>query len=161
MDPNQIYPDYLSDPNINVSPAHPGASELIALDDPAIALHDHSYWYLGYLIPDEATGLAFVEHFREQARAGAVLTETLNLGGETVYPLREGVERFLITDIDQPQPAARAASAIPVMIERPGLQVGGSNVLFLDGHVEFLEYPGPFPMTEGFIRALESLDELK
>ena len=50
---------------------------------------------------------------------------------------------------------------IPVIIERPGLQKGGSNVLFLDGHVEFIAYPGKWPMTEKFIKALESLDELK
>ena len=24
---------------------------------------------------------------------------------------------------------------------------GGSNVLFMDGHVEFVKYPGKFPMT--------------
>ena len=52
-------------------------------------------------------------------------------------------------------------SRYPLFIERPGLQRGGSNVLFWDGHVEFMEYPGPWPMTEKFIKALESLDELK
>ena len=48
-----------------------------------------------------------------------------------------------------------------MMIERPGLQRGGSNVLFMDGRVEFIPYPGKWPMTEKFIKALESLDELK
>ena len=33
--------------------------------------------------------------------------------------------------------------------------------VFLDGTVKFVEYPGPWPMTEKFIKALESLDELK
>ena len=50
---------------------------------------------------------------------------------------------------------------LPILIERPGLQRGGSNVLFLDGRIEFMPYPGPWPMTEKFIKALESLDELK
>ena len=25
---------------------------------------------------------------------------------------------------------------------------GGSNVLYLDGHVEFIKYPGEFPVSE-------------
>ena len=48
-----------------------------------------------------------------------------------------------------------------MLIERPGLHKNGANVLFFDGHVEFFEYPGPFPMTQKFITALEELDELK
>ena len=27
---------------------------------------------------------------------------------------------------------------------------GGSNVLFLDGHVEFIRYPGEFPVSQDF-----------
>jgi hypothetical protein len=34
-------------------------------------------------------------------------------------------------------------------------------VLFLDGHTEFVPYPGKFPMTKRFIEALESLDALE
>ena len=47
------------------------------------------------------------------------------------------------------------------MIERPGMHETGASVLFLDGHVEFMRYPGKFPMTEKVIKALESLDNLK
>jgi len=71
-----------------------------------------------------------------------------------VYRLREGVERFLITDINDAAASAKAQSGIPVLFDRLSLQVesynhvpGGSNVLFFDGHVAFLRYPGAFPVS--------------
>ena len=74
---------------------------------------------------------------------------------ETVYRLREGIERFLITDINNPAAGAQAQSEIPIMFDLVSTAVddfnhvpGGSNVLFLDGHVEFEKFPGPeYPVT--------------
>ena len=51
--------------------------------------------------------------------------------------------------------------AFVTMIERQGLHRGGAHVLYKSGLVKFMEYPGEFPMTEKFIQALESLDDLK
>jgi len=78
-----------------------------------------------------------------------------NGGGDSVYRLSEGIERFLITDINSPAGAARAASAIPVLwdsvVSSPSGDAqfnhipGGSHVLYLDGHVEFSKYPERFP----------------
>jgi prepilin-type processing-associated H-X9-DG protein len=61
-------------------------------------------------------------------------------------------------------PVAHATSygigppGIPAMVEHPGLYGDGGHVLFMDGHVEFMEYPGEFPMTGRFIAALESFE---
>ncbi len=70
-----------------------------------------------------------------------------NGGGETVYRLREGIERFLITDINNPAASALAQSELFVMWDTLSIVAsyfnhvpGGSNVLFMDGHVEFLRY---------------------
>jgi len=70
-----------------------------------------------------------------------------NGGGTTIYCLREGVERFMITDIFSPAASNLAQSELWVMsdfvISRPDLfnhVPGGSNVLYMDGHVEFLRY---------------------
>jgi len=41
-----------------------------------------------------------------------------------------------------------------VMWEWPTNHGGAGNVLYLDGHVEFVPYPGKFPMTEKFINEL-------
>ena len=76
-----------------------------------------------------------------------------NGGGDTIYRLREGIERFMITDINNPAASAKAQSTIPVMWDQVNNNVedfhhvpGGANVLYLDGHVEFLRYPGDYPI---------------
>ena len=79
------------------------------------------------------------------------------LTGRTIFRLREGIERFFITDINDPGASARAQSQVVVMFDLVSNIVedfnhvpGGSNVLYLDGHVEFLRYPGRFPVSEQF-----------
>ncbi len=78
-------------------------------------------------------------------------------GESTLYRLREGVERFLITDINNPGASAFAQSDVPVIYDLITKQVatynhipGGSNVLFLDGHVDFLRYRTEWPMNSAF-----------
>ncbi len=73
--------------------------------------------------------------------------------GVTVYRLREGIERFFITDINNPAGSAMAQSTVAVMYDQVGTDVktynhvpGGGNVLFMDGHVQFIRYPGEFPI---------------
>jgi len=74
-------------------------------------------------------------------------------GGSTIYRLREGIERFMITDINNPAASAQAQSTIivafDVVNEDPassgvGLSMnhvpGGANALYMDGHVEFVRY---------------------
>jgi prepilin-type N-terminal cleavage/methylation domain-containing protein/prepilin-type processing-associated H-X9-DG protein len=76
-----------------------------------------------------------------------------NGGGNTLYRLREGIERFLITDINNPAASARAQSEVFVLIDRLSTVVqdynhvpGGSNVLFLDGHVEYIRLNEKVPV---------------
>lgn len=81
-----------------------------------------------------------------------------NANGDTIYRIREGVERFLITDINNPGASAQAQSDIAVMwdtIMRMTTHFnhvpGGANVLYLDGHVKFVRFTGldgEFPMNE-------------
>jgi len=84
-----------------------------------------------------------------------LVTAQGNAGGNTIYRLREGVERFLIRDINNPAATAIAQSELPVMwdhiegnrVDRADRSMrfnhipGGCNVLYADGHVEFLRYP--------------------
>ena len=72
-----------------------------------------------------------------------------NGGGNIVYRLREGIERFMITDINNAAATAMAQSEIPILADQVSTDVtqfnhipGGGNVLFMDGHVEFERYPG-------------------
>ena len=80
-----------------------------------------------------------------------------NSDEQTLYRLREGIERFFVTDINNPAASARAQSEIPMMWDLNSLNTdeynhmpGGSNVLYLDGHVRFIRYPGDFPITRAF-----------
>jgi prepilin-type processing-associated H-X9-DG protein len=161
MDPKKIYPEYMSDANVFVSPAHPDAAELISSDDPTLKIRDHSFWYMSYAIPNAELGLAFIEEYKKQARTGKIITEDFDHNRKPIFRLREGIERFFITDINDPNASAKIQSSIPLLIERPGLHDGGGHVLYMDGHVEFVPYPGKFPMTQRFIEALESVDRLK
>ena len=79
------------------------------------------------------------------------------LGNPTFYRLRLGIERFFITDINNPASSAIAASELPVMWDLIGNQPGharltnhipaGGNCLYMDGHVEWIAYPTKFPMN--------------
>ena len=99
---------------------------------------------------------------------------------DIVYRLREGVERFLITDINNAAAAAEAQSTVWVMLDlfadaRHVMHFnhlpGGANVLYLDGHVDYLRYigspdpcldqgatPPVMPTMAGLIGLIEYID---
>ena len=80
---------------------------------------------------------------------------TLTIGQQTLYWFREGIERFFITDINNPAGSSLAQSELAVMWDSSRTEddgslspefnhvPGGANVLFMDGHVEFFRYPQP------------------
>ncbi len=83
-----------------------------------------------------------------------------------LYRIREGIERFFITDINGPGSASIAQSAVPVMRDRIAANVsrdgynhipGGMNVVYLDGHVEWLRFPGEHPATRVFAQFVTNL----
>lgn len=81
-----------------------------------------------------------------------------------VYRLRDGIERFLNQ--------TASASEIPMMWDNlfkkgegegyntPMLnhQPGGGNVLYLDGHVEFIQYPTQFPYTRVWVTVCKQMN---
>jgi len=78
-------------------------------------------------------------------------------GSDTVLKLREGVERFLITDVNNPAASAAAQSTIFTSWDRLSTTAadfnhvpGGVNILYLDGHVEFEKFPGKAPVQRLF-----------
>lgn len=88
-----------------------------------------------------------------------------NGNGDNIYRLREGVERFLITDINNPGKTAQAQSQVWVMFDTISKTVryfnhvpGGSNVLYMDGHVQFIRYPDTeAPVNKGMALFLGTL----
>ncbi len=88
-----------------------------------------------------------------------------NGGGDTVYRMRKGIERFLITDVNNPAASAKAESSIFVMYDNVAPQVkhfnhvpGGGNVLYMDGHVEFIRYPGAPPISKRMSAIMRMFD---
>ena len=83
-----------------------------------------------------------------------------NGGGNTLHRFREGIERFLITDINNPAGSAVAQSELELMWDHVSSDVtdpvsfnhipGGCNVLFMDGHVSFVRYPQEFPCSRNW-----------
>ncbi|MCP4643711.1 MAG: hypothetical protein GY851_24910, partial [bacterium] len=76
---------------------------------------------------------------------------------KTLYRTREGIERFFITDINNPAGSTEAQSTIPIIWDLASTKAaefnhipGGSNVLYLDGHVSFVRFPSDFPITRAF-----------
>jgi len=75
--------------------------------------------------------------------------------GKVALRYREGIERFLITDINNPAATAKGQSEVFLMYDdyggnEPNIMnhvPGGGNVLYLDGHVEFLRYPTDTPYS--------------
>lgn len=89
-------------------------------------------------------------------------------GGQVIYRVREGIERFLITDINNPARGNQAQSEVVIMFDMINTDTvqfnhvpGGGNVLYMDGHVEFVRYPGPMPASQSFANALGLLAEKK
>jgi prepilin-type processing-associated H-X9-DG protein len=82
----------------------------------------------------------------------------------TVHRLREGIERFLITDINNQGASAKAQSDIWIYLDKLSTESsemnhvpGGSNVLYLDGHVQFIRYGTDDPVTPGVARLWERM----
>lgn len=141
--------------------------------DDGIAEVDTSYWYTGYVF-DQANGddplapphpgaddipVQLSQWFSEVVlNAAAALTSYGdddikvdvphgNGGRDTIFRLQEGIERFLVTDINNPGSSNMGASELWVMADNFATDSesfnhlpGGSNVLFFDGHVEFMRY---------------------
>jgi prepilin-type N-terminal cleavage/methylation domain-containing protein/prepilin-type processing-associated H-X9-DG protein len=71
----------------------------------------------------------------------------------TLFRFREGIERYLITDINNAGSGYLGQSELVLMFDQGSTFVegfnhvpGGSNVLYLDGHVDFIKYPGEPPL---------------
>lgn len=88
------------------------------------------------------------ENARDIADSDWELEMPLN-GIATAYRLREGIERFFITDINHAAGSAAAQSAIAIQWDAiaGGAAMfnhvpGGANVLYMDGHAAYIRYTG-------------------
>jgi len=155
------------DPTGTVGALAPLVAVLFGLDGSFVSFAQPISW-LGNIIIDAAGPYTTLLGDDSDAAASAALNEATDkdvdvpaglgtAGGSTVYLLREGIERFLITDINNPAASAQGQSEIYVAWDRISANVadfnhvpGGSNILFLDGHVDFQRFPGSEPTNATF-----------
>jgi prepilin-type N-terminal cleavage/methylation domain-containing protein/prepilin-type processing-associated H-X9-DG protein len=90
-------------------------------------------------------------------------------GSGTVYRMREGIERFFISDINNAAASNRGQSELAVMwdsVWSPSASdgysyfnhvPGGGNVLYMDGHVEFLKYPSEWPVCKAYPQMMDMM----
>lgn len=152
-------------------------------------VYDHPYMYLGWALETHAFKEEEDVEFFEEAMHD--LLERIHTASNPVdeveedwdmaegsakhgmsevglaYRLREGIERFLITDINNPAATAQAQSELPIFwddIYDKGKGFnhipGGANVLYLDGHVSFVRYiantKDNFPVCDAGIEVYEA-----
>jgi len=163
---NEIYPQYLTDINVLICPSLPDREKWRGEKEGAI--DDESYFYLGYAVTNDKEVAGFCEAYREhmtkRERLDGDLTVPKGMGNEgsdKILQLREGVERFGIPRLQNIGAAQLpGACLVPLLIERPDNHAPkGGNVLYIDGHVEFINY-GNWPMTDRTINALLELDAM-
>ncbi|GMU93234.1 MAG: hypothetical protein AMXMBFR4_22920 [Candidatus Hydrogenedentota bacterium] len=192
--PPSVHPEYLADMFVTFCPSDPegtntydAVQDLFAAGYPEAVLEyrDYSYMYIGWLAMDNVDWFTFKRGTRAAQDSNKVLpgdfvskdiehsVATLNLAladfgimpPARQYRLREGIERFLVTDINDPARSSESQSRIPVMWDMAvGRPIGGANqfnhvpggvnILFLDGHVDFVKYPGIFPCNAWLARRL-------
>lgn len=170
-----VYPEYLTDYNILFCPSDPAAkdmqetiAELIEKNFSEVAqqFRDYSYMYLGWatLVDDDwgvwKTGTKGARNADSIIPADYLDKDIKDTASDrVVYRLREGIERFFITDINNPAASVQAQSTVPVIWDivssKPGGEgnqynhvPGGMNCLYMDGHVAYIRYPGNYPCDE-------------
>lgn len=163
---HEVYPAFISDLRLMVAPGDGDAGPLTAsgaVEDPRLMVDDHSFLYLGYIVLNDAEVDTFAQLYRQTLGGGNRMQGDLPApagsgGTGTLYALRyDAVDSINLARQEQ----SIAAAAIPVLIERPEhYATPGGHVLYLDGRVAFLPYPGPWPMTEKTINTLLALDAM-
>ena len=147
-----LYPDIMNDTTILVNPGAVDADVWLAkaVGDPVSVVDDQHYVYLGYVVRDDADMDAYTQAYLNAIAQGAIPNTDMEHDGRTLRRLQEGVERHYIEDLNDSTASARVQSAIPLLMERPGVwEYGEINVLYLDGHVATVA-AGEFPNTDAF-----------
>lgn len=168
-----IWSEYVTDTMIFVCPCNKKWHEEYQSQlesNPVAGLNDQSYFYLGYVLSNDDEVQAFAEVYRQQVKRGESFCENLpappgrgSFGGDVFLRLQIKIERKGAPGSDDPAVLAKIMAGLPVMVERPirhGRNRAASNVLYLDGHVESIKYPGKWPVTEATINTLLELDRL-
>ncbi|MBX7254945.1 MAG: DUF1559 domain-containing protein [Candidatus Hydrogenedentes bacterium] len=119
-----------------------------------VSLRNDSANPIGNIRPDALNALLTLTAAQPAVDGVETVDSDISVGAVTFYRLREGIERFFISDINNPAASAVAQSAIWIHFDSASTEIiqyshipGGGNVLYMDGHVKFLRYPSDSPLT--------------
>ena len=199
FDVQAVYPEYLTDLNILMCPSASDLGEQsdswhfdLDPDNPIDVCGEsvESYMYLGWAFTEGMTVMpgTGANDNPVQLNVPVLMDLVVKLGWSpgppdaasydkdvnlddvgTLYRFREGIERFFITDINNPSSSSMAQSELPVMWDQVAKDIandgfnhvpGGANVLFMDGHVTFIRYPGDHPITRAWVEIVDIIREL-
>jgi prepilin-type N-terminal cleavage/methylation domain-containing protein/prepilin-type processing-associated H-X9-DG protein len=98
--------------------------------------------------------------------SGGLGPGTGNAGGDTIYRIRMGIEWELYPDrVQHPTVIALPQSTIPLLFDTVSTDIGsfnhvptGANVLYVDGHIEFVRYPENYPVSGDAAEIIERFD---
>lgn len=124
-------------------------------------INDWSFVYIGYAIENEEQMLAFFKAYRNSIEQRRMFDSPLDVGGGNGTDGASALRRLQSVEslLANKDPMALRAERIPVVIEWPeNHRYPGGHVVYLDGHREFVSYPGKFPMTTTIITELRALD---
>jgi prepilin-type N-terminal cleavage/methylation domain-containing protein/prepilin-type processing-associated H-X9-DG protein len=191
-DMTSLFPEYLTDMNILVSPSFAGGADALEVFDEGnttwpqweeqvgfsndgkvvpCEVNVEPYYYNGFAIHKSfgtSNAIADIESFEASAFELLELAEVdpsvqnedwvFSQGPAFGYAgfnrLREGIERFFITDINNPAATSQAQSELVIMHSGIADEAdhfvhvpGGATVLFMDGHASFQKWP--YGQSEG------------
>jgi prepilin-type processing-associated H-X9-DG protein len=172
-----LFPNYLTDASIAACPSDPEYSPKKNFQLISTANHpssqmgevhpdcitDMSYCYLGWIITNQQGAEAFFDAYEkmspEDYDKDIVVPEGKgNGGGNIIYRLKSPDKMPTNLKIDP--------ANVPVMWDKPSGQISkfshvpaGSNVLYLDGHVEFLRFDPSYPQFPATLTLGKLLDE--
>jgi len=139
------------------------SKELLLLDPATENAPDMSLdTILGYANPDLILGLNEmldgVAAWGDGTGPASCFDKDYSSNNVTAHRMKEGIERFFITDINNPAASAKSQSELFVMWDDTSAVTaglfnhvpGGGNVLYMDGHVEFIKYPGETPFSKAW-----------
>ena len=158
-----LYPEFLTDPGILIARGRAGGADRLELTealeqeppdwDAAHRIVARHLVYTGYTLP----GPEAIEAFT-MAAVPPGGEDYLDEDGHSFMRLREGIERFFITDINNPAASATAQSDLPVAVYRAD-HPGRLRVLYMDGHVAEVTRPGDPALFQALERLLHPAPE--
>lgn len=189
-----VYPEYLTDARLLVCPSDPskdefdrgvwsrpdghGGARAGGSINPCL-LSSLSYFYPGWVFDGrsmEELGTGDVSSNFRDAFARILDSPDATLldadwsfideegATKTVHRVKSGIERFSITDINNPSVGFTSSSALAIMYDKIDMNSiefnhlpGGGNALYMDGHVEFVKYPGAFPVSRAWAQLVDQM----